>query len=61
MIDIKKIKDLIKLMVAHDLTELDLEGDGERVTLKRNLGQSHVQQVVTPCPLGRRVTLRSYR
>ena len=38
MIDLKKIKELIKLMVVNDLTELDLEGDGERVTLKRGHG-----------------------
>lgn len=35
MIDLKKIKDLIKLMVANDLSEMDVEGDGERVRLKR--------------------------
>ncbi len=39
MIDLKKIRELIKLMVANELTELDLEGDGERVTLKRSHGE----------------------
>jgi len=35
MIDQKKLKELIKLMVANDLTELDIQGKAERVTLKR--------------------------
>jgi len=48
MIDMKKIKDLIKLMVANDLTELDLEGEGERVTLKRELGGSNIQHFTMP-------------
>ena len=48
MIDIKKIKDLIKLMVANDLTELDLEGEGERVTLKREMGQVNMQRYAAP-------------
>ena len=48
MIDLKKIKDLIKLMVANDLTELDLEGDGERVTLKRELGQANAHYLMPP-------------
>jgi len=49
MIDLKKIKDLVKLMVANDLTELDLEGEGERITLKRGIGEQSVQ-LVTPHP-----------
>lgn len=48
MIDIKKIKDLIKLMVVNDLTELDLEGEGERVTLKRDMGQTKLQHYAVP-------------
>jgi len=37
MIDPKTLKELVKLMVANDLTELDLQDpQGERVTLKRN-------------------------
>lgn len=35
MIDQKRLKELIKLMVANDLTEIDLQGEGDRVTLKR--------------------------
>jgi acetyl-CoA carboxylase biotin carboxyl carrier protein len=48
MIEIKKIKDLIKLMVSNDLTELDLQGEGERITLKRGLGESNVRFVTPP-------------
>ena len=35
MIDIRKLKELIRLMVANDLTELDLRDDQEKVTLRR--------------------------
>lgn len=45
MIDLKKIKELIKLMVANELTELDLEGEGERVTLKRSQGHGGVNGI----------------
>ena len=39
MIDLKKLKDLVKLMVDADLTEVDLQDQGERVTLKRGRGE----------------------
>ncbi|MGH7244566.1 MAG: acetyl-CoA carboxylase biotin carboxyl carrier protein [Phycisphaerales bacterium] len=35
MIDPTKLKDLIKLMVDNDLTEIDLQDDKETVTLRR--------------------------
>jgi len=35
MIDIRKLKELVKLMVANDLTELDLRDPEEQVTLRR--------------------------
>ncbi len=35
MVDLKTLKQLVKLMTDNDLTELDVEGDGERVKLKR--------------------------
>lgn len=38
MIDIKKLRELVRLMTANDLTELDIAGEGERVTLKRASG-----------------------
>ncbi|MHC4414494.1 MAG: acetyl-CoA carboxylase biotin carboxyl carrier protein [Planctomycetota bacterium] len=45
MIDIRKLKELVRLMVANDLTELDLRDSEEQVTLRRH-GQSEVPQVV---------------
>jgi acetyl-CoA carboxylase biotin carboxyl carrier protein len=35
MTDLKTLKELIKLMAANDLVEMDLQSDKERVTLKR--------------------------
>lgn len=35
MTDLKKLKQLVQLMVENDLTELDLGGDGEHVRLRR--------------------------
>ncbi len=36
MIDIRKLKELVRLMVANDLTELDLRDTEEQVTLRRD-------------------------
>ena len=44
MTDLKTLKQLVKLMVDHDLTELDVEGEGHTVRLKR--GQPNSQPVV---------------
>ncbi len=35
MIDIRKLKELVRLMVANDLSELDLRDEQETVTLRR--------------------------
>lgn len=35
MIDIRKLKELVRLMVENDLTELDLRDEQETVTVKR--------------------------
>ena len=35
MIDIRKLKELVRLMVTNDLTELDLRDNEEQVTLRR--------------------------
>ncbi|MDY7108934.1 MAG: acetyl-CoA carboxylase biotin carboxyl carrier protein [Planctomycetota bacterium] len=35
MIDIRKLKELVRLMVANELTELDLRDSEEQVTLRR--------------------------
>ena len=48
MIEMRKLKELVKLMVANDLSELDLQGEGERVTLKRGGGQPPVQPAPAP-------------
>ena len=45
MIDIRKLKELVRLMVAHDLTELDLRDKQEQVTLRRE-GLTQSPQVV---------------
>ena len=38
MIDIRKLKELVRLMVDNDLTELDLQDKEEKVSVKRGLG-----------------------
>ncbi len=48
MIDQKTLKQLIRLMVENDLTELDLEDQGEKVKLKRGPGEPGVQYVSAP-------------
>lgn len=39
MIDIRKLKELVRLMVANELTELDLRDSEEQVTLRRQHDQ----------------------
>jgi acetyl-CoA carboxylase biotin carboxyl carrier protein len=43
MIDIRKLKELVKLMVNNDLAEIDLRDPDEQVTLRR-----HGEHVVVP-------------
>ncbi|WP_432797212.1 acetyl-CoA carboxylase biotin carboxyl carrier protein [Poriferisphaera sp. WC338] len=47
MTDLKMLKQLVKLMVDNDLTELDIEGDEDKVKLKRKIG-GDVQMVAAP-------------
>ena len=42
MIDIRKLKELVRLMVENDLTELDLQDQDETVSLKRGDGRQTV-------------------
>ncbi len=42
MIDIRKLKELVKLMVENDLSELDLQDQQETVTIKRRGGEPPV-------------------
>jgi acetyl-CoA carboxylase biotin carboxyl carrier protein len=46
MIDIRKLKELVRLMVANELTELDLRDSEEQVTLRRG-GSPTAAPVVT--------------
>lgn len=46
MIDIRKLKELVKLMVQNDLTEMDLRDSEEQVTLHRPNNWSAPQPVV---------------
>jgi acetyl-CoA carboxylase biotin carboxyl carrier protein len=51
MIDIRKLKELVRLMVQNDLTELDLRDNEEQVTLRRpsvNSAPAVTHQAVMP-------------
>ena len=49
MIDIRKLKELVRLMVANDLTELDLRDEQQQVTVKR--GGPEAMPVVHQAPV----------
>ena len=49
MIDIRKLKELVRLMVENDLTELDLRDEQETVTVKRP--GLHVAPQVVAAPM----------
>lgn len=44
MIDIRKLKELVRLMVENELTEIDLHDQQETVTIKRGSEQGAVMQ-----------------
>ncbi len=46
MLDIRKLKELVRLMVANDLSEIDLRDSEEQVTLRRH-GPDQPPQVFT--------------
>ena len=53
MIDIRKLKELVRLMVANDLTEIDLRDSEQTVTLQRpspNAAPQVVQSSVAAAP-----------
>lgn len=54
MIDIRKLKELVKLMVENELSEIDLRDQEEKVTIRRGGSESVVptvvQQAVAPAP-----------
>jgi acetyl-CoA carboxylase biotin carboxyl carrier protein len=47
-VNIKEVKQLIKLMVDNDLTELNIESGSVKVALKRGLGGEPVATVAAP-------------
>ncbi|MEO1535311.1 MAG: acetyl-CoA carboxylase biotin carboxyl carrier protein [Planctomycetota bacterium] len=51
MIDIRKLKELVKLMVENDLTELDLQDQEETVSLKRGVGGAVMPAYAAPAAL----------
>lgn len=48
MIDIRKLKELVRLMVSNELTELDLRDSEEQVTLRRSSPQAQPQVMMPP-------------
>ena len=50
MIDIRKLKELVRLMVVSDLVELDLRDDKEQVTIRRPSPQAIPNIVTSPAP-----------
>jgi acetyl-CoA carboxylase biotin carboxyl carrier protein len=48
MIDIRKLKELVRLMTASDLTELDLRDKDEQVTIRRATPQVAPQVIHAP-------------
>src|SRR2546421_7677244 len=51
MIDIRKLKELVRLMVENDLSELDLKDQEETVTIKRGASGAPVAApVARPVP-----------
>ncbi len=46
MLDIRKLKELVRLMVANDLSEIDMRDSDEQVTLRRQ-GPHYAPQIVT--------------
>ena len=52
MIDTRKLKELVKLMVSNDLIELDLRDPDEQVTLRRpSPNQSVPMMTAAPAPV----------
>ena len=49
MTDLKALKQIVKMMVDHGLTEVDLESEGERLKLKRG-GSGDVVYAAAPAP-----------
>ena len=52
MIEMRKLRELVKLMKENDLCELDLRDDNEQVTLKRPGAEGPVYAAPAPVPAG---------
>lgn len=50
MIDIRKLKELVKLMVENDLSELDLKDEQESVSLRRPYASAGASMAPAPMP-----------
>lgn len=50
MIDIRKLKELVKLMVENDLSEIDLRDEQETVVVRRSMGGQFVPMAQAPMP-----------
>ncbi len=50
MIDIRKLKELVRLMVENDLSELDLKDQEETVTIKRGAGAPAAAPIAYTAP-----------
>ena len=51
MIDIRKLKELVRLMTTSDLTELDLRDKEEQVTIRRATAQAAPQVIQHAAPV----------
>ena len=56
MIDIRKLKELVKLMVANDLSEMDLRDTDEQVTIRRP-GETVIAQQIAPIAVAPQVAV----
>ena len=57
MIDMRKLKELIRLMTANELLELDLRDKDEQVTIRRPNIHSAPQIMQAPAGLAQAVTM----
>ena len=55
MIDIRKLKELVRLMTTSDLTELDLRDKEEQVTIRRATAQAAPQVIQHAAPVAQHV------
>ena len=49
--ELKKLKKFIKFMDTHNLSELEIEEEGQRIKLKKNLQTQQVLGIPSPTPI----------